>query len=133
MAPPSPPHRRAGALTGAGPRSGPITRRARLRLDQSAQGLLVQMSEGNPGCMTVLAALLTHGMDGLTTILQLDDMNVRGDQLHYLWRDLCGGSIARLREAVARRDGGLVERLNAYAGSRGETVVTDGASVAHLP
>lgn len=89
------------------------------------------MSEGNIGAHAVLMEIMGNdpGM-GFMTVLNLDDMNMRGEQI---WeaRKLFETPEAFV-EAVKKRDPAMVEHVNKTCTDiGGELAVTSGASYKH--
>lgn len=97
----------------------------------SLQDLVVEMSEGNPGAITVMMQLINRDqMGGFMRILDLDDMNIRGSQVWIGYKDHCGQDIEKFEAAVSARDPAMVETINRNSGP-GEQAVTSGASYQH--
>lgn len=87
--------------------------RVKIELTDSLEGLIIKMSEGNPGAITVLAELTkAKGMDVLWLILGLDDMNIRGSQIWVGFKDHCGGDAAKFEQAIKDRDPEMVATIN---------------------
>lgn len=101
--------------------------------------IAVQMSEGNPGAITVLGMLLRIGEPdpGWALMLTLDDMNMRGSQIWVAFKDHCGENIEKLAGLIKNRDQDMVNTVNeqCFNPSLGEgyseLAVTSGASWAH--
>jgi len=101
----------------------------------STQSALIEMSEGNPGAITVLMELI--GRDdplAFMTILDLDDMNMRGSQIWVGFKDYCGEDIEKFAQCVRNRNPDMVEVVNSecfnpeFGDGYGEKAVTAGAS-----
>ncbi len=100
----------------------------------STGSALIQMSEGNPGAITVLMELI--GRDdpsALMTILNLDDMNMRGSQIWVGYKDYCGEDIEKFAQCINDRDSDMVAVVNSECfisdeEGYGEEAVTTGAS-----
>lgn len=104
--------------------------REEIKLDTSAMDLIVSMSEGNPGAVTVIAQLLKDKDMGLIFLLNLDDMNIRGTQIWVGYKDYCKEDIDKFREAVKKRDPEMVAKINAEGlrGNHKDKAVVGGAS-----
>ena len=76
--------------------------------------VLLTMSEGNPGGMTVLGELLKSDANlGFWLVLDLDDMNIRGSQIWVGFKDHCKEDLHTFIAAVRRRDPEMVKTINA--------------------
>lgn len=99
----------------------------------SVLDMLHVMSEGNPGGLNVLMNLMKRD-DGLLTILNLDDMNIRGRQIWVAFKDHCGQDMDKLVQDASNRDQDMVGTVNAECvyendfGSFTERAVESGAS-----
>lgn len=70
----------------------------RIELTDTTMEILMKMSEGNPGAVSVLAKMLKEGgtvdpdgfMGGLGAILSLDTLGIRGHKIWMLWKDVSG-------------------------------------------
>ena len=114
--------------------------REAIKLSSSTTDVLVQMSEGNPGAITVLMELLKRDDPAaLMTLLSLDDMNMRGPQIWVGYKDHCGEDIEKFAQCINDRDAEMVAAVNAecyqpelkYDGYD-EQAVTSGASFDHV-
>ena len=64
--------------------------RTPINLSDSTLDMIVAMSEGNPGALTVLMGMLESDNPAATMmILHLDDMNIRGTQIWVGYKDHC--------------------------------------------
>lgn len=110
--------------------------RAKLDITGGMPELVATLSEGNPGAVNVLMALLEveGSAPGLVLWLDLDDMNIRGSQI---WQasKWAGGDIAKLAVALRDRDPDMVTAINLQSKTEGmqERAVTSGASYTHEP
>lgn len=88
------------------------------------------MSEGNPGALTVLIALMKRDSTGagLMEILSLDDMNIRGAQIWIAYKDHCKGDIELLAQKIKERDKNMIATVNREAGPDYPLAVERGAS-----
>ena len=101
--------------------------RSAIGLHNKLPDLLFEMSEGNPGAISVLIGLQKDPLH-LLTILHLDDMNIRGSQIWVGYKDCCDCDIDKFSEKVKARDQGMVDHINNECASYGEIAVTSGAS-----
>lgn len=75
--------------------------------------MAVAMSEGNPGAIVALGAVVSSDpIRGVLALCHMDDMNIAGSTIHVAFKDLCGGDPAKLIEAVSKREQWLVDALN---------------------
>lgn len=108
-----------------------MTMQERKRLgDGTIMEDLVAMSEGNPGAVSVLAAILKDDDLGYITVLNLDDMNIRGAQIWIGFKDVCDGDLEKFVEKVKSRDEAMIAAINEHRGHSGWKAVTSGASYA---
>lgn len=105
-------------------------KRQRLSLNGTTMDLIMQMSEGNPGAVVALAELIKDDQMALMRILDLDDMGMRGSQIHVAFKDHCKGDVKKFRQALIDRDPAMVATVNACRGHDANTplAVTGGAS-----
>jgi hypothetical protein len=69
----------------------------RLKLDDSVMDIVQKMSDGNPGAITVIMAVLSKGggidkadfMGGMGTVLSLDTHGIYGSRIWMLYKDVC--------------------------------------------
>lgn len=105
--------------------------RNKIEIGNDIQGMVVQMSEGNIGAVTVLMQLLEQdALKGVVHILNLDDMNIRGSQIWIGYKDHCGENIEKFKECLSDRDQEMVNVIN-LEGERGnheEVAVCHGSS-----
>lgn len=111
------------------------TQRARFSPGDMLQAV-TGLSEGNPGAAMVLmelAASYAEPAEAFVALLDLDDMNMRGAQIHVAFKYYCEGDHDRFRAAIQARDPAMVEFVNAHRGvNPAERAVTSGASFRHL-
>lgn len=76
----------------------------RIELHHSVLDIVMAMSEGNPGAVTVLTHMIKNGanvdpddfMGGLGAILGLDSHDIYGSDIWILYKDVCGESLVRV-------------------------------------
>lgn len=76
----------------------------RIKGSDSTQDVMVKMSEGNPGALTVLMSLMTRAakidpdnwMPGLGEILSLDTLGIYGSKIWMLYKDVCGEDLVKM-------------------------------------
>jgi len=102
--------------------------RQKIGLETNQKELAAMMSEGNPGALSVICQIMKDGpMEFMMTILDLDDMNIRGSQIWLGYKDHCEEDIEKFIECVKGRDKDMVETINREPGER-PRAVTSGAS-----
>jgi hypothetical protein len=75
-----------------------MNRNTRIELTDTPMDVIVKMSEGNPGAMTVLINLFKEGGEidpdaafgGLASVLDLDSHGIYGSRIWCLFKDVCG-------------------------------------------
>ncbi len=92
--------------------------------------MIVHMSEGNPGGISVLCQLAKRDMaEGTMAIIEMDDMNIRGSQVWAAYKDFCDEDLDKLLLAVRERNESMVEKVNEICAYPGEyRAITFGAS-----
>ena len=89
---------------------GFTVQRKKINAGGTGQELVVTMSEGNVGAISVIRQVLeSSSMDGFMRLLDLDDMNVRGPQIWVGFKKHCEGEIDVFLDAVKNRDPELVK------------------------
>lgn len=76
---------------------------------------LVAMSEGNPGCASVLGQIAQKGevidpqmaFEGLGHIMMLDTYNIYGSNVWVFYKDMCGQNIVRIIGAIRATQMGI--------------------------
>ena len=107
-----------------------MTRKA-ITLSMSFMDLMEIIGEGNPGGTRVLADIIASlGMGpGSMLILNIDDMNIRGEQIWIGYKDHCGEDIDVFIQAIRDRSKDLVDAVNnGYGRSTPEIAVQRGGS-----
>jgi len=89
-----------------------VKARGKLGLNMSAMDIAVEMSEGNPGACAVIGMILGKGPSSWFTLLDLDDMNIRGPQIWVGYKDHCKENIDDFIAAVKRRDAQMIATIN---------------------
>ena len=101
--------------------------REKIRLDSDLTEMMFQMSEGNPGALTVLIGLLKDDLiSGMIDVLHLDDMGMRGPQIWVAFKDHCKSDIPTFRAALKSRDKEMIATVNRECPD--QQAVTGGAS-----
>lgn len=88
-----------------------IRKRKELDLDATILDTLILMSEGNPGAAQVLAEI-SKQKNGLTAILLLDDMNIRGTQIWVGFKDYCREDTLKFMNCIFSKDAEMVKKIN---------------------
>ncbi len=98
-------------------------------IGSNLRDIIIQMSEGNPGALSVLMKLNEHDT-GFLDILGLDDMNIRGSQIWVAYKDHCDENISGLIQCINNRDADMIQTVNKNSGIK-EMAVERGASWEH--
>jgi hypothetical protein len=88
------------------------TTRKEIDMKMSTMDMLMLMSEGNPGALNVLAQIVRGDPNGFITILNLDDMNIRGTQIWVGFKDYCGSDMEKFKTLVTARDPKMIAHIN---------------------
>jgi len=75
---------------------------SKIKLKDSLEDIMFKMSEGNPGALKVLTKILV--IDGLISILVLDDMGIYGSKIWVGYKDHCGMDINKYIELIKKRE-----------------------------
>lgn len=74
---------------------------------------LVVMSEGNPGSITVMTSIMNEDpVTGFMKIMELDDMNIRGEQIWVAYKGYCESDITKLVKCITERSKAMVAKVN---------------------
>jgi len=104
--------------------------RRKLNTTNGLQNMIVDMAEGNPGGVTVLAKMIKKDqVRGMLSLLSLDDMNMRGGQIWVGFKDHCGEDLNKFVECVNKRDTDMIAVVNEQCPDH--VAVTSGASSNH--
>lgn len=98
-------------------------KRPQIELNMSYMDLMILMSEGNPGALTVLAEMFKRGDNGIMAMLHLDDMNIRGSQVWVGYKDHCGHDLDKFLECIRERSPEMVQTINQICAGYGEIAV----------
>lgn len=74
-----------------------------IKLEDTTLDMVMKMSEGNPGAVSVIAQILKTGalidpddaFGGLGTILHMDTWGIRGPKIWMLYKDVCGQDLVK--------------------------------------
>jgi len=74
---------------------------SKIGLKDSGKDIVVKMSEGNPGAMTVIMECIKQGaeidpesaMEGFGPILLLDSYEIYGSNIYIIWNDICNRNL----------------------------------------
>lgn len=100
--------------------------RQKITLTMTTTDILVLMSEGNPGGLTVLCEMMKKDPMNMFVILHLDDMNMRGSQIWVGYKDYCKEDLNKFIECCKKRDKDMVNLVNKECPEN--IAVTSGAS-----
>ncbi len=84
-------------------------------LKKSKGELLTEMSEGNMGTMAILDRMINKSNlinSVVYTFIDLDDMNMRGDQIWIAFHEYCKNNILKFLDCVQKRDEKMVNYVN---------------------
>jgi hypothetical protein len=105
--------------------------RKRIDSNMTTMDILMLISEGNPGAISVMMQILQKDKEdfglGFINLLDLDDMNIRGEQIWVGYKDHCGENIDTFIDAIKNRDKGMIDTINKSCSKR-YTAVCHGAS-----
>jgi len=97
--------------------------REKIGLMTTQKETMVMMSEGNPGALTVIMQIMkADPLEGFMTLLNLDDMNIRGPQIWLGYKRHCGEDIKKFIECAKNRDEDMVATINREHSEEGEAV-----------
>jgi hypothetical protein len=88
----------------------------KISLNDTMTEVLVKMSEGNPGAITVLTQMLLEDHNNFMFILHMDNMNMRGASIWIGYKDHCKEDIKVFIEAVKNRDKDMINTINRELG-----------------
>ena len=74
---------------------------------------IVNMSEGNPGAMTVLLNILVHyqnNADGVNIITLLDTLEIRGSKIWMLFKDVCDQDLVKMIGVLKAHQLGFISK-----------------------
>ena len=75
----------------------------KINLDDTAQDMVIKLSEGNPGALTVCLDILQKGKSidpdgfdgGIGSLLLFDSMSLYGSRIWMLYKDVCGEDLVK--------------------------------------
>lgn len=122
-----------------------MSNRKSVDLSDTLKEVIIKMSEGNPGALSVLGLLLEKYKEDLAVslyrlLMNLDDMNIRGSQIWVGYKDHCKQDLDVFIACVKTRDREMVSVINAECfrpeltyldTSYNEQAVYSGASFKH--
>jgi len=109
--------------------------RKEINLHDNFQELLMKMSEGNPGGLSVLMQIAKEFSkcpeDAFIHMMLLDDMNIRGSQIWMGYKDYCGSDIKKFIQCIKEKNQGMINKINEESRKSGIpwVAVEAGASV----
>lgn len=103
--------------------------REEINLKMTILELLMLMSEGNPGALSVLSKLIDDEI-GFILIFALDDMNIRGTQIWIGYKDFCKENLEDFIKAIKDRNKEMIDYINKIGleGNHEYKAVISGAS-----
>ena len=98
---------------------------AKIEGTDTAKDIMMKMSQGNPGALNVMCMMLKeHGAEAILTLLDLDDMNMRGPSIWVGYKDWAGCDLEKFMEAAKGRNPEMVAKVK----EEGYLAVTNGGS-----
>lgn len=95
-----------------------MSRKVRIHLDDSLASIILKMSDGNPGCISVLTALLhdkktdpDNALGGIGVILNLDSYGIYGTDIWGLYSDICDKDIVKMIAVIRACQLGFFNRV----------------------
>lgn len=88
----------------------------KIAYNMSLQEIITTMSEGNPGGLRVLIEVAKHPEGGFLSLLNLDDMGIRGPMVWVGYKDHCGQDLNKFVKAVNGRDRAMIATINEEPG-----------------
>ena len=71
----------------------------KIKADMSMMDIMVVMSEGNPGALTILMQMISNP-GGFLNVLTCDSLEIRGSKLYMLWNDCCRRNYAKFERTL---------------------------------
>lgn len=75
----------------------------RISLADTAQDIIIKLSDGNPGALTTLMELTKsykNSFDAFPDYLAIDTMELYSSQLYMLWNDCCDRNIEKVKQII---------------------------------
>ena len=77
---------------------------SRIELNDTVTDMMIKMSDGNPGAVTVMMQMLQEAenidpqaiMGGVGAVLALDTHEIYGSNIWILYKDVCGGDLRKM-------------------------------------
>jgi hypothetical protein len=88
-----------------------------LRGGDTINDVIFKLSEGHPAAASVLAELLQDRVSGLFACMDIDDMDLRGEDIWFAYHEMCSGNLAEFRGRLAAHDESLLRSDLAAGGS----------------
>mgnify|MGYP001582440133 CR=1 FL=1 len=74
-----------------------------LNLQDTLKSAVVKLSEGNPGALRVCLELMQGSLEGFSSLLDADDMGLKGPAIWIGYKDFAKEDINVFREALRNR------------------------------
>ncbi len=71
----------------------------KIKANMSMMDIIMVMSEGNPGALTILMQMIKDP-SGFLDILTCDSLEIRGSKLYMLWNDCCRRNYAKFKRTL---------------------------------
>ena len=90
----------------------------KLELTDTPQDMIIKLSEGNPGAMTICTRLLNEGakidpdsaLGGYSNLLDLDTLNIYGGRIWMLYKDVCKEDIVKTVAMLRANQLGILQK-----------------------
>lgn len=84
-----------------------------LELNDTPKDIVLKMSEGNPGAMSVIGQLYMKNPDHFFGVcINLDAMDIRGPKIWLGYKDFCGQDLDKFIEKSLNRCPEMLELIN---------------------
>ncbi|MCM1440202.1 MAG: hypothetical protein NC131_13515 [Roseburia sp.] len=77
----------------------------KIKATDTVQDVIINISEGNPGCLTFLLDLFNKDLNNaFMHCLRFDMMGLYGSRLYQLWNDCCGRDLETVNNVLQQYD-----------------------------
>lgn len=89
-----------------------------LDVNDSTQQILIKMSEGNPGALSVVFKILQEkdGDEAIPVLLNLDSMDIRGSRIWLGYKDYCNEDLDKFCQEAFNRSPEMINFINKEMG-----------------
>ncbi len=86
---------------------------SKIKLNDDINDIIVKLSDGNPGAMSMLFGIIKHKEDDfvdlLSIFLTIDKMGLYGSHLYMLWNDCCNRDTEKTIQVIYAYQKGLIK------------------------